>query len=157
MDHPSSPFTVLMVDDNEHDLLAAERAWKRGQMPSELKTVTSGEECLAYLRHEGAYRDRAIAPFPKVLVLDISMPGMSGLEVLEEIRADPTLALLPVVMLTTSQLEEDRVRSYQLGCNAYLRKPVTFDDFAEMIRRLHLFWEIVDVPQPFGQASADLA
>lgn len=139
-------FVVLMAEDDEHDIIATKRAWKAGQMANPLHIVSNGEECLEYLERRGAYSDPASSPRPGILLLDINMPRMDGLETLQRIRANEQLRSLPVVMLTTSKAEEDRMRSYELGANAYIVKPIGFDNFAEAIRTINLFWKLVALP-----------
>lgn len=139
-------FVVLMAEDDEHDIIATKRAWKAGQMANPLHIVNNGEECLDYLERRGDYTDPASSPRPGILLLDINMPRMDGLETLQRIRANDQLRSLPVVMLTTSKAEEDRMRSYELGANAYIVKPIGFDNFAEAIRTINLFWKLVALP-----------
>lgn len=139
-------FVVLMAEDDEHDIIATKRAWKLGQMANPLHIVNNGEECLDYLERRGDYSDPASSPRPGILLLDINMPRMDGLETLQRIRANEQLRSLPVVMLTTSKAEEDRMRSYALGANAYIVKPIGFDNFAEAIRTINLFWKLVALP-----------
>lgn len=139
-------FVVLMAEDDEHDIIATKRAWKAGQMANPLHIVNNGEECLEYLERRGAYSDPVSSPRPGILLLDINMPRMDGLETLQRIRANEQFRSLPVVMLTTSKAEEDRMRSYALGANAYIVKPIGFDNFAEAIRTINLFWKLVALP-----------
>jgi len=137
---------VLMAEDNKHDIIAIKRAWKEAQIANGLRIVHDGEECLDYLLHQGKYRDPKSAPKPGLLLLDIKMPKMDGIEVLQRIRSEEKIRHLPVVMLTSSQNEEDRIRSYAHGVNAYIKKPVGFENLAAAVRRIHLFWEIVELP-----------
>lgn len=139
-------FVVLMAEDDEHDVMATKRAWKSNKMANPLYIVNDGEECLDYLYRRGAYRDPASSPAPGILLLDINMPKMDGLETLKAIRESNEFRHLPVIMLTTSQAEEDRVKSYALGVNAYIVKPIGFDKFSEAIRTINLFWKLVELP-----------
>ncbi len=141
------PFVVLMADDSPHDVLATRRAWKQHNILNPLYVVSDGEECLDYLYRRGKYSDPIISPKPGVLLLDIKMPKLDGLSVLKHIRADDQFRHLPVVILTTSQEEEDRFRSYELGANAYITKPVGFDNFSDAVRTINLFWELVELPE----------
>ncbi len=141
------PFVVLIAEDNEHDLVATKRAWKKYNIANPLHVVRDGEECLDYLHQRGKYSEPGSAPRPGILLLDIKMPKMDGLTVLEHIREDEKLHRLPVVILTTSKAEEDRLRSYDLGANAYIMKPVGFQNFAEAVRTINLFWELVELPE----------
>jgi CheY-like chemotaxis protein len=141
------PFLVLMAEDNEHDILATQRAWKKHHIVNPLYIVYDGEECLDFLYHRGKYDNWDTMPQPGILLLDINMPKMDGLGVLNYIRNDGHLRRLPVIMLTTSQAEEDRLRSYDLGANAYIVKPVGFDNFSTAVRTISLFWELVELPE----------
>ena len=141
------PFVVLMAEDNEHDVIATERAWKKNNIVNPLHIVNDGEECMDYLRQCGKYSEPESAPKPSILLLDIKMPKMDGLAVLKQIREDDKLRLLPVIILTTSKDEEDRIRSYDLGVNAYIQKPVGFQSFSDAVKRINLFWELVEFPE----------
>ncbi len=142
----NEPFVVLMAEDNKHDVVAAKRAWKQHQIKNPLHIVKDGEECLDYLLQRGNYSEAGAAPRPSVLLLDVNMPKMDGLTVLKHIRADEKLRRLPVVILTTSDLEEDRVKSYDLGANAFIRKPVGFENFSNALKTTNVFWELTELP-----------
>lgn len=141
------PFVVLMAEDNEHDIVATRRAWKKNNIANPLHIVRDGEECLDYLHRRGKYSEPGSAPRPGILLLDIKMPKMDGLAVLEHIREDAGFHRLPVVILTTSKAEEDRIKSYDLGANAYITKPIGFQNFAEAVRTINLFWALVELPE----------
>ncbi|MBW1858838.1 MAG: response regulator [Deltaproteobacteria bacterium] len=141
------PFVVLMAEDNEHDIVATKRAWKKHYIANPLYIVTDGEECLDFLRKKGKYSEPGAAPRPGILLLDINMPKMDGLAVLTEIRKDEDLRRLPVIILTTSKAEEDRLKGYDLGVNAYVVKPVGFENFSEAVRTISLFWQLVELPE----------
>lgn len=140
-------FVVLMAEDNKHDIVAAKRAWKVNNIANPLYIVKDGEECLDYLHQRGKYSEPGAAPRPGILLLDLKMPRMDGLTVLQHIREDEQLRHLPVIILTTSKLEEDRVRSYDLGVNAYIKKPVGFDNFSNAVKAINLFWQLVELPE----------
>ncbi|MBW1743094.1 MAG: response regulator [Deltaproteobacteria bacterium] len=140
------PFVVLMAEDNEHDIVATKRAWKKHYIANPLYIVNDGEECLDFLRKKGKYSEPGAAPRPGILLLDINMPKMDGLAVLKEIRKDEDLRRLPVIILTTSKAEEDRLKGYDLGVNAYVVKPVGFENFSEAVRTISLFWQLVELP-----------
>ena len=140
-------FVVLMAEDNQHDIVATKRAWKQNNIANSLYIVRDGEECLDYLHQRGKYSEPGSAPRPGILLLDIKMPKMDGLAVLKQIREDQKLHRLPVVILTTSRAEEDRLKSYDLGANAYIVKPVGFQNLAEAVRTINLFWELVELPE----------
>ncbi len=139
-------FVVLMAEDDEHDVMATRKAWKANKMANPLYIVNDGEECLDYLNQRGAYSDPASSPSPGILLLDINMPKMDGLETLKAIRESQKFRHLPVVMLTTSRAEEDRLKSYAFGANAYIVKPIGFENFSEAIRTINLFWKLVELP-----------
>jgi CheY-like chemotaxis protein len=144
---PHESFVVLMAEDDEHDILATRRAWKKYHISNPLYIVNDGEECLDFLHRRGKYSKPGTAPRPGILLLDIRMPKMDGLAVLKHIRQDGQLRRLPVVILTTSRAEEDRLRSYDLGANAYIVKPVGFNNFSDAVRTINLFWQLVDLPE----------
>jgi CheY-like chemotaxis protein len=140
-------FVVLMAEDNQHDIVATKRAWKQNNIANPLYIVRDGEECLDYLHQRGKYSEPGSAPRPGILLLDIKMPKMDGLAVLKQIREDEKHHRLPVVILTTSKAEEDRLKSYDLGANAYIVKPVGFENLAEAVGTINLFWELVELPE----------
>jgi CheY-like chemotaxis protein len=140
------PFVVLLAEDDEHDITATNRAWKKHNIANQLYIVNDGEECLDFLRRRGKYSEPGAAPRPGILLLDIKMPRMDGLTVLKYIREDEELQHLPVIILTTSKAEEDRLKGYNLGVNAYIVKPVGFENFSEAVRTINLFWQLVELP-----------
>ena len=142
------PFAVLMAEDDEHDIVATKRAWKKHHIANPLYIVKNGEECLDFLQRKGRYEEPDLAPRPGILLLDINMPRMDGLTVLKRIREDENekLRRLPVVILTTSKAEQDRIRGYELGANAYIVKPVGFENFSEAVKTISLFWQLVELP-----------
>ena len=142
-------FVVLMAEDSEHDIVATKRAWKKHNIANPLYIVRNGEECLDYLYQRGKYGEPGSAPRPGIVLLDIKMPKMDGLAVLKHIREDEKFHRLPVIMLTTSKAEEDRFESYDLGANAYITKPVGFQNFAKAVRTIHLFWQLVELPEGY--------
>ena len=141
------PFVVLMAEDDEHDIVAIKRAWKKHHVANPLYIVNDGEECLDFLYQRGKYSQPDSAPRPGILLLDIKMPKVDGLAVLRHIREEKVLRHLPVVILTTSKAEEDRFKSYELGANAYIVKPLGFENFSEAVRTINLFWELVELPE----------
>ncbi|UCD88217.1 MAG: response regulator [Desulfobacterales bacterium] len=144
------PFVVLMAEDNEHDIIATKRAWKKHRIANPLYVVNDGEECLDFLHGQGKYSDLEAAPWPGILLLDINMPKMDGLKVLKHIREqteDKDLRRLPVIILTISRAEEDRFKSYDIGANAFIVKPVGFENFCEAVRTINAFWQLVELPR----------
>ena len=143
------PFVVLLVEDNEHDIVATKRAWQKNNIVNPLYIVNDGEACLDYLYRRGKYCEAGLAPPPGLVLLDLNIPKLDGLTVLKHIRADAALRRLPVVMLTTSQLNEDRIRSYDLGANAYIRKPIGFENLSEALKIINGFWVLAELPESF--------
>ena len=141
------PLTVLVADDDEDDRSFIKKAWSKGRAANDLRFVEDGEELTEYLNHSGRYIDPASAPRPAVILLDLNMPKKDGREALREIKANPELRQIPVIILTTSQADEDICRSYDLGANSYITKPVTFAALVEVLQVLGKYWiEIVDLP-----------
>lgn len=138
---------ILLVEDNPKDLELTLLALARSNLANEVITVRDGEECLDYLLMRGAYADRPKGN-PAVVLLDLKLPKVDGLQVLEDVKKDPNLQGVPVVMLTTSREEQDLLRSYKLGVNAYVVKPVAFKDFMTAIQELGIFWAVVNEPPP---------
>jgi len=142
----NKPFVVLLIEDEEHDIVAVKRAWKQNGITNLLHVVHSGEECLDFLHRRGKHSDPSGDSTAGLLLLDIKMPGMDGFAVLEEIRRSERLRRLPVVVLTGSDAGTDRDRSYDLGANAYIQKPLEFKDFSEAISVINRFWELAELP-----------
>jgi two-component system response regulator len=139
---------ILLVEDNPDDEALALRALKKNNVLNEVVVARDGAEALDYLFGTGAYSDRDTSVTPEVVLLDLKLPKVEGLEVLRRIRADDRTSLLPVVVLTSSDEERDLVDSYELGANSYIRKPVDFTRFAEAVRQLSLYWVILNQPPP---------
>lgn len=137
-------FVVLVAEDDEHDIVAIRRAWRTLGIHNPLVIVNDGEACLDYLFGRGEFANAAL---PGLVLLDLHMPRLDGLGALRAIRAERRTARLPVVVLTTSKDEEDRVRSYDLGANAYIVKPVGFDNFTAALRTIHEFWNLAERPE----------
>lgn len=138
---------ILLVEDNPKDLELSLLALEKSNLANEVVTVRDGKEALDYLFRRGAYADRQQGN-PAVVLLDLKLPKVDGIQVLEKIKAEPSLQAVPVVMLTTSREEKDLLRSYQLGVNAYVVKPVAFKDFIDAIQELGVFWAVVNEPPP---------
>jgi len=138
---------ILMADDDEDDILLTKKALEKGKLLNPLYTVQDGEELLDYLLHRGAYADPAKAPRPGVILLDLNMPRKDGREALKEIKSHANLKEIPVVVFTTSKAEEDIYRSYKLGVNSFITKPVTFENLIDVMQMLGKYWfEIVSLP-----------
>jgi CheY-like chemotaxis protein len=147
MSKRSRPVEILMADDDADDRLMAKKALEEYRLRNGIRFVEDGEELMDYLRRRGKYADPASSPEPGLVLLDLNMPRKDGREALAEIKADPALRHIPVVVLTTSKAEEDIIRSYDLGVNSYITKPVSFQGLAEAMRVLSQYWfEIVKLP-----------
>ena len=144
---------VLFAEDSQNDAELTLAALGESHLANEVIRVENGAEALDYLHRRGRFTERS-KDLPAVILLDIKMPKVDGLEVLRQIRSDPNLAFLPVVMLTSSREERDIVESYRLGVNAYVVKPVDFPSFMEAIKHLGLFWAVVNEPPPAGLKAA---
>ena len=138
---------ILLAEDDPNDVELTLEAMAEHNLANRVTVVHDGVEALEYLRREGAFSERTNGN-PAVLLLDIKMPRMGGLEVLREIRGDPALKTLPVVILTSSREERDIVTSYDLGVNAYVVKPVAFNDFISAVRQLGVFWALINERPP---------
>ncbi len=134
---------ILLVEDNPDDVKLTLRALQKSRIMNKVDVASDGVEALDYLLGRGAFADRD-PEMPQVILLDLKMPRMDGLEVLQRIRSDEKTKLLPVVILTTSNEDRDRVESYRLGANSYIRKPVDFNQFAEAIQQLGLYWLVLN-------------
>ncbi len=139
---------ILLVEDNPDDEALAIRALKRHHIGNEIVVAHDGVEALDYLFGTGSYAGRDISNKPSVILLDLKLPRVDGLEVLRRLREDQRTRFLPVVVLTTSSEELDVINSYSLGCNSYIRKPVDFVQFSEAIRQLGMYWLLMNEPPP---------
>lgn len=146
MPHPK-PITILVADDDADDRMMIEEALKENRLANDLRFVKDGEELMSYLERRGEYRDAERSPRPGIILLDLNMPKKDGREALAEIKSNPSLRSIPVVVLTTSKVQEDVYRTYNLGVNSFIRKPVTFDAFIALTREIGRYWfEIVELP-----------
>jgi CheY-like chemotaxis protein len=141
------PVTLLLADDDPDDCLLARQALEKSRLASDLRCVEDGEELLDYLRRRGKFADPKQSPRPGLILLDLNMPRKDGREALREIRNDPKLRAIPIVVLTTSKSEEDVTRAYHLGVNSYIIKPVRFSALVEVMQAIGRYWfEIVELP-----------
>lgn len=139
---------ILLVEDDVVDVKTVKRAFKENKILNVLKVVGNGEDALAYLQHQGEYANTEANPRPGIILLDLNMPVMNGIEFLRAARPLGILRGIPVVVLTTSKMENDRMESYDLGVAGYIIKPVEFDKFVEAIRTLNLYWSLCQLPHP---------
>ena len=151
--HPR-PITILMADDDADDRQMTKEAFEESRLANDLRFVEDGEELLDYLKRRGKYAEPGSAPRPGLILLDLNMPRKDGREALVEIKADPDLRRIRVVILTTSKAEEDILRSYDLSAASYITKPVTFESLVEVVRALGKYWlEIVELPDRASERS----
>ncbi len=139
---------ILLVEDNPDDVDLTLRALKRNNIMNEVVVATDGVEALDYLFGTGAHAGRDTRATPQVILLDLKLPKIDGLEVLRRLRSDQRTKLLPVVVLTSSKEQQDLIESYSLGANSYVRKPVDFNQFVEAVRQLGLYWLVLNEPPP---------
>jgi two-component system response regulator len=139
---------ILLVEDNPDDETLTLRAFRKNNIKNEIVVARDGVEALDYLFAEGSYAGLTDDRMPQLVLLDLKLPRIDGLEVLRRIRADERTKLLPVVVLTSSKEEQDLVESYTIGCNSYVRKPVNFDDFMEAARQLGMYWLMLNEASP---------
>ena len=140
--------TILLVEDNPDDVALTLRALEKHNIKNKVTVARDGAEALDYLFATGAYSDRDTSVMPAVIILDLKLPKVDGLTVLERMRADERTKLVPVVILTSSKEEQDMVNGYKLGANSYVRKPVDFAQFIEAARQLGLYWLVINEPPP---------
>lgn len=141
------PVSILMADDDEDDRLMAKEALEEAKLANAISFVEDGEELLDYLNHRGKYSNPELAPKPGLILLDLNMPKKDGREALKEIKEDPKLRSIPIVVLTTSKEEEDIYRTYNLGVNSFITKPVAFESLVKIMKTLAHYWfEIVKLP-----------
>lgn len=147
MNVPGKPITILVADDDPDDRMFMREALEESRLANDLHFVEDGEELMDYLCKRGRFAYPASAPKPGLILLDLNMPKKDGREALKEIKANPDLRYIPIIVLTTSKAEEDIYRSYDLGCNSFITKPVTFAGLVELIKSLGQYWfEIVELP-----------
>jgi two-component system, response regulator len=135
---------ILLVEDNPQDLELTVRALRKANLANHIQVARDGEEALEFIFCEGPYSNRKIEDKPKVILLDLKLPKVDGLEVLERIKSDDRTKDIPVVVLTSSREQKDVIESYQLGVNSYIVKPVSFDQFIEAVRNLGMYWLLLN-------------
>ena len=141
-----NPVEILLVEDNPNDVELALHAFKKNNIANRIHVVRDGAEALEYIFCTGVYVGRNVNDYPKVILLDLKLPKVDGLEVLRRVKADPRTRMIPVVVLTSSREERDVVESYQLGVNSYITKPVDFQQFTDAVRQLGLYWLLLNQP-----------
>ncbi len=144
---------ILLVEDNPDDVALRLRSLKKNNILNKVIVARDGAEALEYLLGTGGYMGRDLSIMPAVILLDLKLPKIDGLDVLRRLRADERTKLLPVVILTSSKEEQDMINSYKFGANSYIRKPVDFSKFTEAIRNLGLYWLVLNEPPPVEKRS----
>lgn len=142
-----SKYTILLVEDDENDATLVQLAFKKNDIPNPIQWVKDGSEAVAYLDGEGAYADRNLYPFPEVLLVDLKMPRMSGLELLAWIRDHTEFRVIPTIIMTASKLDADIEKAYSLGANTYMVKPPSLDQLAKMVKVTHEYWSLSVKPK----------
>ena len=142
------PIIILIADDDAEDRMMVKEALEESRLKNEIHFVENGEELVDYLQNQGRFADKVKFPTPGLILLDLNMPKKDGREALKEIKNDPHLRLIPVVVLTTSKAEEDILRTYDMGVSSFITKPVTFNALVDVMRTLSKYWfEIVELPK----------
>ena len=144
----SEELDILLVEDNQDDMDLALHALKRGKLANRIFVARDGEEALDFLFCQGAFAHRSFDRPPKLVLLDLKLPKVDGMEVLKRVKSDPRTKTTPVVIMTSSKEERDLVASYHLGANSYIQKPVDFDQFRETIKTTGLYWLVINQPFP---------
>lgn len=144
---------ILLVEDNPADQQLTIRAFKQGKINTHIHLANDGQEAMDYLLNQGKFTSKVDNPRPDLILLDINMPRKDGKQVLKEIRSNPTIKMIPVVMLTTSDQEKDILDSYNLGVNAYISKPVRINDFIDVVKKLEEFWFTLSLLPPNNSES----
>ena len=144
----SEELDILLVEDNQDDMALALHALKREKLANNIFVVRDGEDALDFLFCRGAFAHRSFDHPPKLVLLDLKLPKVDGLEVLKQVKSDPRTKAIPVVIMTSSKEERDLVASYHLGANSYIQKPVDFDQFREVVKTVGLYWLVINQPVP---------
>jgi two-component system, response regulator len=144
----SGAVEVLLVEDNSSDAELTLHALQKGKLAAQIQLVRDGEEALDFLFCRGTFADRRFDRAPRLVLLDLKLPKVDGLQVLKDVKADPRTKAIPIIILTSSKEERDLVASYQLGVNSYIQKPVSFSDFQDVVRQLGMYWLLVNNTPP---------
>jgi two-component system response regulator len=149
----SGELEILLVEDNRDDMDLALHALKREKLANNIVVARDGEEALDFLFCRGAFTHRSFDHPPKLVLLDLKLPKVDGMEVLKQVKSDPRTKTIPVVIMTSSKEERDLVSGYNLGANSYIQKPVDFDQFRETVKRVGLYWLVINQPVPLGTGA----
>ncbi len=151
----NEPIEILLVEDNQDDIELTLHAFHKGSLRNPIQVVRDGEEALDFIFCRGAYSDRAFGKPPKLVLLDLKLPKVDGMQVLQQMKSDPRTKAIPVVILTSSREDRDMVNGYRLGVNSYIQKPVDFKQFRETVKQLGLYWLVVNVSPPPAAFSGE--
>jgi CheY-like chemotaxis protein len=143
-----SNFVILLVEDEENDALLLQRALRKNKVTNPVHWMKDGVEALDYLSGQGPYSERSQYPFPQMIILDLKMPRMTGLELLAYLQQHPELRVIPTIVMSSSQIQEDIEKAYDLGANTYMVKPTEFDSLAGMIKSIYDYWAVSARPEP---------
>jgi CheY-like chemotaxis protein len=141
---------ILLVEDNPDDIDITKRAIKEAKVINKFWIVRDGQEALDFLEHKGEYSNPATSPKPGLILLDINLPKLNGIDVLKAIKQDPHLRRIPVIMLTVSKRDEDIIKSYENGCNSFIQKPINFENFVAVVKEIGLYWGLFNIFSPNG-------
>jgi len=141
-------YTILLVEDDDNDATLVQMAFKKNAILNPVQWAKDGLEAVAYLNGDGAFANRQLYPFPEVLILDLKMPRMGGLELLAWIRDHPEYRVIPTIIMTSSRMDADIEKAYNLGANTYMVKPASFDELARMVKSAHEYWSLSVKPKP---------
>ena len=144
----SGDLDILLVEDNQDDMDLALHALKQGKLANNIVVARDGEEALDFLFCRGAFAQRSFEHLPKLVLLDLKLPKVDGMEVLKQVKSDPRTRTIPIVIMTSSKEERDLVAGYNLGANSYIQKPVDFDQFRETVKSIGLYWLVINLPVP---------
>ena len=138
------PLNILLVEDSEPDVLITKRAFNNATFKNNLFIVNDGQECLNFIRHEGAYQDADKFPRPDLVLLDVNMPRMNGIEVLKNLKSDDDYKAIPIIVLTGSRNQSDIINSYSYGANSFIQKPVAYEDFVKVVEGFNFYWHVLN-------------
>ena len=144
---------ILLIEDNPDDIQITQRAFKEAKVINKIWIARDGQEALDFLKHQGQYQDPQVSPKPGLILLDINLPKVNGLEVLKAIKEEEDLKRIPTVILTVSQRDEDIVKGYNYGCNSFIQKPLEFEKFVEVVKEISLYWCLLNVYSPNNGAD----
>jgi len=147
-------YAILLVEDEENDAILLQMAFKKNGITNPVPWVKDGLEAISYLNGDAPFTDRTKHPFPEVLILDLKMPRMTGLELLEWVRRNPRFRILPTIVMTSSRQDPDIQKAYELGANTYMTKPSSFDELITLVKAIHGYWTFAVKPRPNGQLIA---